>query len=135
MDLSSGPKAESPGQRHETRDDGGRETETGDSGPISYSGGPPPIKCKSTKEKEAQGSKKKRRLQHHELWRRKKERKQEKCYSQRPMSDVFKQATHEENGQESLNFFRPVRFPTALGGRGRKRFEMASSGKRRRMAR
>lgn len=35
------------------------------------------------------------------------------------MSDVFKQATHKENGQESLNFFRPVRFPTALGGRGK----------------
>lgn len=44
VDLSSGPKAESPGQgqRHETRargDDDGRGTETGDSGPISYSGG------------------------------------------------------------------------------------------------
>lgn len=130
---SSGPRRQSQftpdKERHETRargDDGGRETETGHSGPISYSGGPPLIKCRSTREKEARRSKRKYAIRN--CGEERKKGKKKLLFTETDVGRV-QTAPHTES-QESLIFFHPVRFPTAPGGGGgAKRFEMASSGK------
>lgn len=120
---SSGPRRQSQftpdKERHETRargDDGGRETETGHSGPISYSGGPPLIKCRSTREKKPGEAKGKYAIRN--CGEERKKGKKKLLFTETDVGRV-QTAPHTES-QESLIFFHPVRFPTAPGRRGGK---------------